>query len=139
MEELHIAIVDDEKIQLDSMRALIKQAAEELELIVHLSIFSSGEQFLFELEDYSNLDLVFLDIEMNQIDGLAVAQKMREKDSEMTNVFATVFAEYAVQGYEVQARSTTFSVNYSAFKCIDSNDFRHSRNYSARHDAGDCA
>ncbi|MDN6409748.1 MAG: response regulator [Tetragenococcus halophilus] len=139
MEELHIAIVDDEKIQLDSMRALIKQSAEELELIVHLSIFSSGEQFLFELEDYSNLDLVFLDIEMNQIDGLAVAQKMREKDSEMTNVFATVFAEYAVQGYEVQARSTTFSVNYSAFKRFESNDFSHSRYYSTRHDARICS
>lgn len=91
------------KIQLDSMQTLIKQATDELELIVQLSIFSSGEQFLFELEDYPNLDLVFLDIEMNKINGLEVAQAIREKDSDMTIVFATAFAEYAVQGYEVQA------------------------------------
>jgi DNA-binding LytR/AlgR family response regulator len=103
MKKLNIAIVDDEKIQLDSMQALIKQAAGEMSLTVQLSIFASGEQFLFELEDYPNLDLVFLDIEMNNIDGLEVAQKIREKDSEMTIVFATAFAEYAVQGYEVQA------------------------------------
>lgn len=103
MENLQIAIVDDESIQRDSMQTLIKQAAEEMDLTVQLSVFSSGEQFLFELEDYPELAIIFLDIEMNKIDGLEVAQKIRKKDSEMTIVFATAFAEYAVQGYEVQA------------------------------------
>lgn len=103
LNELHIAIVDDESIQIGSMKALINQAANELGVSVRLNHFPSGEAFLFELEDLMPLDIVFLDIEMEQVDGLDVAKKIRETDKEMTIVFATAFAEYAVQGYEVQA------------------------------------
>lgn len=101
--DLQIAVVDDEEIQVRSMKSLINQAAEEINITVKIETFSSGEQFLFELEDYVDLDMVFLDIEMNQIDGLEVAKKIREVDEDLTIVFATAFVEYAVQGYKVQA------------------------------------
>lgn len=100
---IQIAIVDDEAIQADTMTSLISQAAEDIKQTVQITAFSSGEAFLFEVEDYPDLDMVFLDIEMKQVDGLEVAKKIRELDLEMTIVFATAFAEYAVQGYEVQA------------------------------------
>lgn len=101
--DLRIAVVDDEAIQIESMKSLILQAAEEMSIRVKIDSFSSGEQFLFELEEYSDLDMVFLDIEMNQIDGLEAAKKIREVDKVLTIVFATAFVEYAVQGYDVQA------------------------------------
>lgn len=101
--KLHIAIVDDEDIQIGSMKSLLNQAAQDLNLTVQLSHFSSGEAFLFELEDHTDLDIVFLDIEMKEVNGLEVARTIREKNVEMTLVFATAFSEYAVQGYEVQA------------------------------------
>lgn len=101
--ELHIAVVDDEAIQIDTMKSLIHNAAKELNILVKVEEFSSGEAFLFELEDYPTLDIVFLDIEMIQVDGLDVAKKIRETDQDLTIVFATAFAEYAVQGYDVQA------------------------------------
>lgn len=101
--ELYIAIVDDEKLQTDAMKSLIKQMTKEMDLSLNLVSYSSGEGFLFELEENRQLDIVFLDIEMKQINGLEVARKIREIDSEVTIVFATAFAEYAVQGYEVQA------------------------------------
>ncbi|WP_208559196.1 LytR/AlgR family response regulator transcription factor [Marinilactibacillus kalidii] len=102
-EKLTIAIVDDETIQIESMKSLIKRSAETLNLSVELLEFSSGEAFLFELEDHKAIDIVFLDIEMNQLDGLDVAKKIRETEQGLTIVFATAFAEYAVQGYDVQA------------------------------------
>lgn len=102
-EDLTIAIVDDEKIQIETMKTLIEDAAEKLNLSVELIDFSSGEAFLFELEDHVAIDIVFLDIEMKKLDGLDVAKKIRETNSELTIVFATAFAEYAVQGYDVQA------------------------------------
>lgn len=102
-DQLKIAIVDDEDIQVDTMISLIKEAAARLSLSVSLIDFSSGEAFLFALEDQPDLDMVFLDIEMNQTDGLEVAKKIRQTDKDLTIVFATAFAEYAVQGYDVQA------------------------------------
>lgn len=101
--KLHIAVVDDEAIQINTMKSLINEAASEVDLSVCINHFSSGEEFLFELEEYPSLDLVFLDIEMKQLDGLDVAKKIREKDQTLTIVFATAFSEYAVQGYDVQA------------------------------------
>lgn len=101
--KIHLAIVDDESIQIDSMNSLISQSAEELGLTVKISRYSSGEAFLFDLEENLDLDIVFLDIEMKQINGLDTAKKIRETDQNVTIVFATAFAEYAVQGYEVQA------------------------------------
>lgn len=100
---IQIAIVDDEEIQLDTMKSLIAQASAELGLFVELSYFSSGEAFLFELEDHPGLDIVFLDIEMDRLTGLEVAQKIRETNQELTLIFATAFAEYAIEGYSVQA------------------------------------
>lgn len=102
-DHIKIAIVDDEDIQVDTMTSLIKEAAARLSLSVSLIDFSSGEAFLFTLEDHPDLDMVFLDIEMNQTDGLEVAKKIRQTDKDLTIVFATAFAEYAVQGYDVQA------------------------------------
>lgn len=101
--ELHIAVVDDEAIQIQTMKSLIVHAARQLNIAVNVDQFSSGEAFLFELEDYPTLDIVFLDIEMKQVDGLDVAKKIRETDQNLTIVFATAYAEYAVQGYDVQA------------------------------------
>lgn len=102
-DHIKIAIVDDEDIQVDTMTSLIKETAARLSLSVSLIDFSSGEAFLFALEDHPDLDMVFLDIEMNQTDGLEVAKKIRQTDKDLTIVFATAFAEYAVQGYDVQA------------------------------------
>lgn len=102
-DHIKIAIVDDEDIQVDTMTSLVKEAAAGLSLSVSLIDFSSGEAFLFALEDHPDLDMVFLDIEMNQTDGLKVAKRIRQTDKDLTIVFATAFAEYAVQGYDVQA------------------------------------
>jgi len=77
--ELHIAVVDDEAIQIDTIKSLIYHAAKRLNISVKLDEFSSGEAFLFELEDYPNLDIVFLDIEMKQVDGLDVAKKLEKR------------------------------------------------------------
>ncbi|GAA0477221.1 hypothetical protein [Alkalibacterium indicireducens] len=59
-DHIKIAIVDDEDIQVDTMTSLIKEAAAGLSLSVSLIDFSSGEAFLFALEDHPDLDMVFL-------------------------------------------------------------------------------
>lgn len=100
---IHVAVVDDEAIQIETMTRLIQQAEKEKQLSIEIHSFSSGEEWLFELEDHKEVEMIFLDIEMKQVDGLEVAKKIREKDSQMTIVFVTGFAEYAVQGYEVEA------------------------------------
>lgn len=102
-EQIKVAVIDDEEIQRETMKSLLKNVEQEINSQLLVVAFSSGEEFLFEQPDHEDIDILFLDIEMNHVDGLTLAKKIREKDSEVTIVFVTGFAEYAVQGYEVQA------------------------------------
>lgn len=100
---IEIVLVDDEQLQLDYMQKLIEQAAESLEIKIEISQYLSGEAFLFSLEDHPTWDLAFLDIEMEELNGMQVAKILREKSPQLELVFATAYAEYAIEGYEVQA------------------------------------
>lgn len=100
---IQIVLVDDEQIQLDYMRQLVEAAAKSLSIQVSVQHFLSEESFLFALDDHPEWDLAFLDIEMHELNGMEVARIVREKSPQLALVFATAFAEYAVEGYEVQA------------------------------------
>lgn len=100
---IEIVLVDDEQIQLNHMRALVTEAAANLDLDISIAEFLSGEAFLFALEEHPTWDLAFLDIEMEKLNGMEVARIVREKAPAMSLVFATAYVEYALEGYEVQA------------------------------------
>lgn len=100
---IEIVLIDDEQLQLDYMQKLVEQAAESLEIKVEISQYLTGESFLFALEDHPSWNLAFLDIEMEKINGMEVARILRQKAPQLELVFATAYAEYAVEGYEVQA------------------------------------
>lgn len=100
---IEVVLVDDEQLQLAYMKKLVTQAAETLELKVEIRQYLSGEAFLFALEDHPTWNLAFLDIEMEELNGMEVARIVREKAPQLELVFATAYAEYAIEGYEVQA------------------------------------
>ena len=48
-------------------------------------------------------DIIFLDIKMPYIDGVEVAEKIRDRDPEVTIIFLTSLLGRAVDGYRVRA------------------------------------
>ena len=67
-----------------------------------LEIFSSAEGMLEKLE--KNVpDLVILDIELPQTDGITLGKKIKQMYPGVFLVFATAYIEYAVKGYEANA------------------------------------
>lgn len=103
MKNIHIVLVDDEQIQLTYMEHLLEQVAGELGIGLTIDSYLSGEAFLFALEDHLDWELAFLDIEMAEINGMSVAKELRKLAPQLALVFATAYAEYAVEGYEVHA------------------------------------
>ena len=66
--------------------------------------FSSGEGLLRWLGHHAGeLDLVFLDMEMGELDGMETARRLRGADGGLQLVFVTGYADHVFDGYSVGA------------------------------------
>lgn len=68
-----------------------------------VSRYDNSEHFLFHWEDKKDFDLLILDIEMGQMNGMELARKIRKTDEEIPLLFITGYDEYVQYGYDVDA------------------------------------
>ncbi|MCR2047637.1 LytTR family DNA-binding domain-containing protein [Acetatifactor muris] len=105
MGSLYIVICDDEPAQLSWMEAAVKAWAEERRRPVCVDSCRNAEQFLFLREEKREPDLLLLDIDMPGADGMSLARRLRAEGKDMQIAFVTGLAEYALDGYDVEAAS----------------------------------
>lgn len=98
---MNIAICDDEVTFLQTAEELIKKCGTGKH---EVAFFHSGEELAAVYEaGKANFDLLFLDIEMKQLDGLAAAEYIRRHDEQVMIVFLTAHGELVSSGYDVEA------------------------------------
>ncbi len=100
---LQIAICDDELFFREKIQKLLEGYLKKRELPYELYSFLSGEAFLEQCENNVKFDIVFLDISMEETDGIQTAQRIRSFHSDTHIVFVTAFMDYALEGYKVNA------------------------------------
>ena len=102
---INIALIDDNLNDLNTLKSFIDKYTESDELDSHIevNITTYIDPTLFLNENNFKYDLIFLDIEMPKINGISLAKRIREKDSNVGLVFITNMAQYAINGYEVSA------------------------------------
>lgn len=99
---MRIAICDDETFFTESLKTYIEDKYNSLDLLIEL--FGSGESLLQHYHGQASVfDIVFLDIEMKQIDGFQTAKAIQKIAPDTIIVFVTSHAELACEGYEVSA------------------------------------
>ena len=97
---IRIAICDDEKHMSDHIRAMASEFFRKKNREIQLRTFLSGEELL----NYDGqIDILFLDIQMNGMDGLETARKLRAGKFRGVLIFITVLKEMVFQSFEVQA------------------------------------
>lgn len=100
---LNIAICDDEPVEIEYLTSLVQEWAKATKTSVNISGFASAEAFLFKYEEDKNFDILLLDIQMKAMDGIELAEKIRENNSGVQIVFITGFPDYISRGYDVSA------------------------------------
>ncbi len=101
---MRIALVDDEKLQLDNTYTKLTSVLAALGIETQkIDCFSSGEEFLAAWVA-SAYDIIILDIYMIGQNGVEVAKKIREQDADVILAFCTTSNEFASESYEVNAR-----------------------------------
>ena len=98
-----IAICDDEAADITYVENLVKKWAAEREKEILVDRFFSAEAFLFEYENKRDYDILLLDIEMKEMDGVTMAKRIRQENESIQIVFITGYSDYISEGYEVAA------------------------------------
>ena len=101
---LSIAICDDNQAARLSLCSALERLLETRQEQARMLEFSSGEGLLSWLARHQGeVDLVFLDMEMGQLDGMETARRLRRDSAEIQLVFVTGFSHRVFDGYAVGA------------------------------------
>ncbi|OZG61510.1 DNA-binding response regulator [Bifidobacterium lemurum] len=102
LEAMRIAIADDETRMRETLRDYCRRYGDEHALELDVDDFPSGDALLSDYQR-GRYDMLLLDVEMPGADGLDTARRIRALDEDVTIVFVTNMAQYAINGYEVAA------------------------------------
>ena len=108
MRKLRCCVIDDEPLALE----LIKSYVEKTPFLELVDAFPSASMAVRTIIG-SDIDLLFLDIQMDELNGIEFA---RVVPSKCRIVFITAFAQYAVEGFRANALDYLLKpVSYTEF------------------------
>lgn len=98
---LTVAIVEDDVVDAGKLRACLESFSVAHGVEFDIRMFEEPTSFL---QGYRpQYDMVFLDIEMPNMNGMDVARRLRDIDSDVILFFVTNMVQFAAKGYEVAA------------------------------------
>ena len=111
---IRVAIVEDEAAVREQLAGYVQRCTRQYGTLFEVTMFTDGLEIL---EEYRPVyDIIFLDVEMPQLDGMETARRIRAMDSEVQLIFITNMAQYAIKGYAVGALDYVLKpVPYFAF------------------------
>lgn len=100
---LRIALCDDEESARDALRIQLEKLMDESEDEIVYE-FSNGRTCVNWLTAHpGEIDLLFLDVEMEKENGMEAARKIRVINRSLLIVFVTGYTDYVFDGYQVDA------------------------------------
>ncbi len=96
---MQIALCDDNRAEREALAALLKK----LRPTAHVTQYENAQSLIDIYRNGRRFDLVFLDIYLEDMNGIDVAAVLRAEDDRLAIVFSTVSRDFAVESYDVAA------------------------------------
>lgn len=93
------AVCDDEKIFHKELSVLLRRYMVTRNIEIYTDYYENGEEFLKSKWEY---DIIFLDYQMDGINGLETAEKLRETNTDSIIIFISAYPAAALDAYEVK-------------------------------------
>lgn len=93
---IHIAIVDDDKFTCQDIEEKLHFICKKLMCRVSVDTFPDGENFVESVSQYEKYDLVFMDIELLNMNGISASNYLR---NELNDQYTQIVFISAKQGY----------------------------------------
>lgn len=97
-----VAICDDEQEMRRTEKSLTEQIMAKLGIDYELSVFGSEQELLAAYDKGRSYDLLILDIQLGEQNGILLAKALRTREVQAGIIFVTAFSGYALEGYSVQ-------------------------------------
>lgn len=99
-----IAICDDEIGTCSDLEKMILDFADCLALQIETEVFYSGETFYGSIQEHCPYDLIFLDIQLLEMDGVQVGRQIREQlgNDKISIVYISAKETYAMSLFQVR-------------------------------------
>lgn len=97
---MKIAICDDQMIIHTELKKHLENYAQKRNLIMIYNDFTNGLDLIGSQNEY---DIIFMDYQMAEIDGLETARQIRKKNNETAIIFLTSFPDIVFDTFEVNA------------------------------------
>lgn len=99
---MRIAICDDDEMALARLSELIVKYQANRRINIDCHCFHNGIDFLANIKG-GEYDLILLDVLMPGINGMQIAQELRQLDDNVRLIFISASAEFAIESYRVRA------------------------------------
>lgn len=112
---LYLTFAEDDSNTAEQIQAYLRQYQAEHGIQLQVRHFASGDGLMAHYPEQP-CQLLLLDIELPGMDGMEIARRLRAQDQDVVIVFITNMAQYAIQGYEVNAMDFVLKpLNYFTF------------------------
>lgn len=95
---MKLAIVDDNKLEQELIFNTLRTYEHERNISLDISSYSDGNPFLNTYVP-GDFDLIFMDIYLNELNGIDIVRKIRQMDSKVMIVFLTASKEHMFSGF----------------------------------------
>ena len=75
---LHCTICDDNPSAVKREKEIADRAFGEMNISADISVYTDSGQFMFELDDNKQIDILILDIEMPKVSGFEIAEYVKK-------------------------------------------------------------
>ena len=95
---MKLALCDDDKTLVQKLKQILYQYANTHKFEMVIDSFYCGEDLI---ESKTAYDMIFLDFQMGELDGLSAAKILREKSMNCAIIFMTSYPHFVYKAFEV--------------------------------------
>lgn len=107
----NVSVCDDSKFDIEKIKDCLFSFSKKKHVDFNISEFSNPEMLMYEIEDGKIADIFILDVEMPNMNGFELADKIREYTETSVIIFLTSHDEMASMGYTSKALRYVIKMN----------------------------
>lgn len=99
---VRMAICDDDTIFTNKLESLVIDESQKLGIRVDTDVFSDGKALLKSISSGEHYSLIFIDIEMEHMNGITTARHIRKTDRSVLLIYISGYDRYLKELFEVE-------------------------------------